>query len=158
MHGKGSMKYDNVRIGVNSRLDTLQAAILQVKLKAFQEYELRAVQQVADWYDAALAQSGWVLPYRPQNFTSSWAQYTIQLPQSVDRNALQKQLKEKGIPTMVYYPKAMHTQQAFMGTDSAEADCPVTKRLCNSVLSLPIGPYLCEEDVDMISKYLNGIK
>lgn len=158
VHGKGSMKYDNVRIGVNSRLDTLQAAILQVKLKAFQEYELRAVQQVADWYDAVLAQSGWVLPYRPQNFTSSWAQYTIQLPQSVDRNALQKQLKEKGIPTMVYYPKAMHTQQAFMGTDSAEADCPVTKRLCNSVLSLPIGPYLCEEDVDMISKYLNGIK
>lgn len=158
VHGKGSMKYDNVRIGVNSRLDTLQAAVLQVKLKAFQEYELQAVQQAANWYDTALVESGWILPYRPQNFISSWAQYTVQLPQDVDRDALQKQLKENGIPTMVYYPKPMHTQQAFAGTDSAAADCPVTERLCNTVLSLPMGPYLCEENVKMVLKYLDGSK
>ena len=158
VHGKGSMKYDNVRIGVNSRLDTLQAAILQVKLKAFQEYELQAVQHAAGWYDAALAESGWILPYRPQDFTSSWAQYTVQLPQGVDRDALQKQLKEKGIPAMVYYPKPMHTQQAFAGTDSIRTDCPVTERLCNTVLSLPMGPYLDEESVKTVSKYLNGSK
>lgn len=158
VHGKGSMKYDNVRIGVNSRLDTLQAAILQVKLKAFQEYELQAVQQAANWYDAALGESNWILPYRPQNFTSSWAQYTVQLPPDVDRAALQKQLKGKGIPTMVYYPKPMHTQQAFAGTDSAMANCPVTERLCNTVLSLPMGPYLCKEDVKTVEKYMNGLK
>lgn len=150
VHGKGSMKYDNVRIGVNSRLDTLQAAILQVKLKAFQEHELQAVQQAADWYDAALAESDWILPYRPQNFTSSWAQYTVQLPPEVDRDALQKQLKGKGIPTMVYYPKPMHAQQAFAGTDSAAADCPVTKHLCNTVLSLPMGPYLDKGQVAQV--------
>lgn len=155
VHGKGSMKYDNVRIGVNSRLDTLQAAILQVKLKAFQEYELQSVQQAADWYDAALAKNGSIIPHRPQNFTSSWAQYTVQLPQDVDRDAMQKRLKENGIPTMIYYPKPMHAQQAFVGTDSATADCPVTEHLCNAVLSLPMGPYLQKEDVQRAASFLS---
>ncbi len=146
VHGKGSMKYDNVRLGVNSRLDTIQAAILQVKLKAFQDYELGAVKQVSRWYDEALQGSGLVLPYRPEGFTSSWAQYTVQLPQSTDRDALQAKLKGKGIPTMVYYPKPMHQQKAFAGTDSAAADCPVTERLCRTVLSLPMHPYMTREE------------
>ena len=144
------MKYDNVRLGVNSRLDTIQAAILQVKLKAFQDYELEAVEQVSRWYDAALKGSGLVLPYRPEGFTSSWAQYTVQLPQGADRDALQATLKEKGIPTMVYYPKPMHLQKAFTGTDSAVADCPVTEQLCKTVLSLPMHPYLKKENVERI--------
>lgn len=146
VHGKGSMKYDNVRLGVNSRLDTIQAAILQVKLKAFQDYELEAVEQVSRWYDAALKGSGLVLPYRPEGFTSSWAQYTVQLPQGTDREALQAKLREQGIPTMVYYPKPMHQQKAFAGTDSAAADCPVTERLCRTVLSLPMHPYMTQEE------------
>lgn len=146
VHGKGSMKYDNVRLGLNSRLDTIQAAILQVKLKAFQDYELEAVEQVSRWYDEALKDSGLVLPYRPEGFTSSWAQYTVQLPQGADRDALQAELKEKGIPTMVYYPKPMHQQKAFAGTDSAAADCPVTERLCRTVLSLPMHPYMTREE------------
>lgn len=146
VHGKGSMKYDNVRLGVNSRLDTIQAAILQVKLKAFQDYELEAVEQVSRWYDEVLQGSGLVLPYRPEGFTSSWAQYTVQLPQGADRDALQAELKEKGIPTMVYYPKPMHQQKAFSGTDSAAADCPVTERLCRTVLSLPMHPYMTQEE------------
>lgn len=150
VHGKGGMKYDNVRLGVNSRLDTIQAAILQVKLKAFQDYELEAVEQVSRWYDAALKGSGLVLPYRPEGFTSSWAQYTVQLPQGADRDALQATLKEKGIPTMVYYPKPMHLQKAFTGTDSAVADCPVTEQLCKTVLSLPMHPYLKKENVERI--------
>ena len=142
IHGKGSMKYDNVRIGVNSRLDTLQAAVLQVKLKAFQEYELAAVEQVARWYDEALAGSGLILPYRPEGFTSSWAQYTVQLPEGIDQDTLQARLKEQGIPTMVYYPKPMHRQTAFEGTRSAKASCPQTEQLCRAVLSLPMDPYL----------------
>ena len=146
VHGKGGMKYDNVRIGLNSRLDTLQAAILQVKFRAFCEYELAAVEQVSRWYDEALKGSGLVLPYRPQGFNSSWAQYTVQLPQGADREALQAKLRERGIPTMVYYPKPMHQQKAFAGTDSAAADCPVTERLCATVLSLPMHPYLTKAE------------
>lgn len=155
VHGKGSMKYDNVRLGVNSRLDTIQAAILQVKLKAFQDYELEAVEQVSRWYDEVLQGSGLVLPYRPEGFTSSWAQYTVQLPQGTDREALQAKLREQGIPTMVYYPKPMHQQKAFSGTDSAAADCPVTERLCATVLSLPMHPYMTREENFCVA---NGVK
>lgn len=151
VHGKGGMKYDNVRIGLNSRLDTLQAAILQVKFRAFCEYELAAVEQVSRWYDEALKGSSLVLPYRPQGFTSSWAQYTVQLPQGADREALQAKLRERGIPTMVYYPKPMHRQNAFAGTESAAADCPVAERLCETVLSLPMHPYLMQKNCYIVA-------
>ena len=159
VHGKGSMKYDNVRLGINSRLDTMQAAILQVKLKAFRDYELDAVEQVSRWYDEALKESGWMLPYRPEGFTSSWAQYTVQLPEGTDREALQAKLKEQGVPTMVYYPKPMHLQKAFAGTDSAVADCPVTERLCETVLSLPMHPYMSSEACYALSeKIVEAVK
>ena len=152
VHGKsGANKYDNVRVGVNSRLDTLQAAVLQVKFEAFQEYELAAVEQAARWYDEALADSGLVLPYRPQGFTSSWAQYTVQLPEGIDRDALQARLKEQGIPTMVYYPKPMHQQTAFEGTESAKASCPAAEQLCQTVLSLPMDPYITQQNVFDVS-------
>ena len=150
MHGKGNMKYDNVRIGVNSRLDTLQAAILQVKLKAFCEHELEAVEQVSRWYDETLQNSGLVMPYRPEGFFSSWAQYTVQLPDGTDRTALQEELKVQGVPTMVYYPRPMHMQQAFAGTDSAIADCPAAERLCKTVLSLPIHPYMEKASIEKV--------
>ena len=157
VHGKGSMKYDNVRLGMNSRLDTIQAAILQVKLKAFAEYELDAVEQVSRWYDEALKDSGLVLPYRPEGFTSSWAQYTLQLPESVDRDAFQARLKEQGIPTMVYYPRPMHEQKAFAGTDNTPADCPVTRRLCETVLSLPMHPYMSCDECAKIAEAINTL-
>lgn len=155
VHGKGSTKYDNVRIGMNSRLDTIQAAVLQVKLKAFREYELAAVEQVSRWYDEALKDSGFVLPYRPEGFASSWAQYTIQLPEDIDRKVLQDKLKTQGIPTMVYYPKPMHLQGAFAGTDSAEANCPMTELLCKTILSLPMGPYLEKHQICAITSIIN---
>lgn len=143
VHGKNANdKYDNVRLGMNSRLDTLQAAILLVKLKAFREYELDAVNQAAVWYNEALAGSGFALPVVPKGMRSSWAQYTVRLPEGGDRSALQEKLKAQGVPTMVYYPKPMHQQGAFADTDSADADCPVTERLCRTVLSLPMHPYL----------------
>lgn len=148
VHGKsGEDKYDNVRIGMNSRLDTIQAAILLSKLKAFKEYELRDVNRAAACYTEKMQGMDLLLPVVPNGFVSSWAQYTIQLPSSIDRNKLQLKLKEKGIPTMVYYMKPMHRQGAFKGTDSSEADCPITDNLCGTVLSLPIHPYLTEQDV-----------
>ena len=155
VHGKsGNDKYNNIRIGMNSRLDTIQAAVLLTKLKAFDEYELQDVNQVATWYNEALADTNLVLPLVKEGFGSSWAQYTIQLPEGVDRAALQATMKEAGIPTMIYYIKPMHLQGAFENTDSAVADCPVTERLCKTVLSLPMHPYLTKEEVQVVAENL----
>ena len=149
VHGKGEMKYDNVRIGLNSRLDTIQAAVLSVKLKAFADYELIDINDVADKYTAAL--SGIVkTPVVPEGFYSSWAQYTIQLKDKETRDRLQASLKEKGIPSMVYYPKPMHRQEAFAGQAYDDADFPNTIKLCDTVLSLPMHPYLSDEDIDEV--------
>ena len=149
VHGKGEMKYDNVRIGLNSRLDTIQAAVLSVKLKAFADYELTDINDVADKYTAAL--SGIVkTPVIPEGFYSSWAQYTIQLKDKETRDRLQASLKEKGIPSMVYYPKPMHRQEAFAGQAYDDADFPNTIKLCDTVLSLPMHPYLSDEDIDEV--------
>lgn len=159
VHGKnGSDKYDNIRVGMNSRLDTLQAAILLPKLEAFRNQELGAVNAVAEKYTARLKGSSLILPEIPKGIVSSWAQYTVLLPETVDRAALQAYLKEAGIPTMVYYAKPMHLQGAFAGTDSAAADCPVTEALCKSVLSLPIHPYMEDSDIETVcSKVLEYI-
>ncbi len=155
VHGKsGEDKYNNIRLGMNSRLDTLQAAILLAKMKAFEEYELDDVNKAAEWYTEALKDSGLVLPYVPEGFLSSWAQYTVQLPEGADRTAVQAALKAQGIPTMIYYIKPMHLQGAFEGTDSAKADCPVTERLCRTVLSLPMHPYLKREDAQFVADQL----
>lgn len=155
VHGKsGNDKYNNIRLGMNSRLDTIQAAILLPKLKAFADYELSDINKVAKMYDRALKDSTMVLPLIDEGFESSWAQYTVQLPKIVDRNDVQKKLKEIGIPTMVYYAKPMHLQGAFEGTDSADADCPVTCNLCKTVLSLPMHPYLTDEMIRNITDNL----
>ena len=155
VHGKsGDDKYNNIRIGMNSRLDSIQAAILLPKLKAFENYELDDVNRVAEWYTNKLQDAPIVLPVVPDGFVSSWAQYTVQLSQEIDRGHVQSYLKEHSIPSMVYYMKPMHQQGAFAGTDSASADCPVTEQLCRTVLSLPIHPYLTEYDVDEVVENL----
>lgn len=157
VHGKdGDDKYNNIRIGMNSRLDTLQAAILEVKLKAFKEYELSAVNEAALWYNEALRDTGLILPKVKEGYTSSWAQYTVRLPDGTDRAALQARLKAQGIPTMVYYAKPMHLQGAFAGTGSAAADCPVTGQLCKTVLSLPMGAYWARPKAVLIQKQLQA--
>ncbi|MDE6624941.1 MAG: DegT/DnrJ/EryC1/StrS family aminotransferase [Lachnospiraceae bacterium] len=155
VHGKsGEDKYNNIYIGRNSRLDTIQAAILLVKLKAFQEYEIDAVNQVAERYKRALENSDLLLPEVKDGFISSWAQYTVQLPEKVNREQLQAKMREIGIPTMVYYAKPMHRQGAFAGTDSEQAECPVTEQLCKNVLSLPMHPYMDEEQIAFIAEHL----
>ena len=149
VHGKGSFKYDNVRIGVNSRLDTLQAAILNVKFNAFKAYEVADINKAADLYTEKL--KGVVkTPIIPEGFYSSWAQYTITLANREQRDGLQAFLKEQGIPTMVYYPKPMHEQTAYKALGYGEGACPVTEHLCETVLSLPIHPYITEEDVQLV--------
>lgn len=149
VHGKGSYKYDNVRIGWNSRLDTLQAAILQVKLKAFEEYELQAVNRVAKLYTERLDKLV-KTPIVPEGYTSSWAQYTITLENREQRDSLQQALKEQGIPTMIYYPIPLHKQKAFAGLTGQLDDFPVTEKLCDCVLSLPMHPYLQIDEIDIV--------
>lgn len=143
IHGKGADKYDNVRLGLNSRLDTLQAAVLQVKIKHFDE-ELKAVNHVAERYNELL--SGKVhVPEIPESFFSSWAQYTIQ---AENRDELQARLKAAGIPSMVYYPRTMSQQTAF--ADLKQKPCPTAKRLTETVLSLPMHPYMTDEEIETI--------
>ncbi len=170
VHGKGSYKYDNVRIGLNSRLDTLQAAILRVKFEAFKDYELANVNKSAEYYDQLIhgmtrfskKEIQIDTPFIPNNFTSSWAQYTIRLSVpsgngTFNREALQAKLKAKGIPTMVYYPTPMSRQTAFkdihrfVETDNA-------MMLSQSVLSLPMHPYLTREEVrTVVESLINAI-
>lgn len=152
VHGKGEMKYDNVRIGLNSRLDTMQAAILSVKFRAFKDYELADINKVANKYTSKLddLKSDLKIPVIPEGFYSSWAQYTIQLKDKETRDGLQAALKDAGIPSMVYYPKPMHRQEAFAGYEYDDVDFPNTIKLCDTVLSLPMHPYLTDEDIDLV--------
>lgn len=153
VHGKGKNKYDNIRIGVNSRLDTIQAAVLNVKLTAFIEHELDDVNRIYHMYTERL--NGVVeTPVIPKGYVSSFAQYTIKLKNKLQRDTLQARLKEQGIPSMVYYAKPMHKQKAFANLEFSEEDFQVTNELCDIVLSLPMHPYLTEEDVERVSKII----
>ncbi|MGQ9750717.1 DegT/DnrJ/EryC1/StrS family aminotransferase [Desulfosoma sp.] len=146
IHGQGAHKYDNVRIGINGRLDTLQAAILLEKLEIFPE-ELKARQKVASTYTKAL--QGWVqTPKVPEGCTCSWAQYTIRTPH---RDRLQQALQAQGIPTAVYYPKPLHLQAAFASLGYREGDFPVAEEASRTVLSLPMHPYLDSAQIDFIA-------
>ncbi len=163
VHGKDmehpedpNAKYNNIRLGFNSRLDTVQAGVLLAKLPTFKDEELDMVNHVATRYTEKLADAGLVLPLIDKQYFSSWAQYTVQLPGGADRAVIQAELKAAGIPTNIYYPKPMHTQGAFEDTRSAVANCPVTEKLCKNVLCLPIHPYLKDEEVDFIVEKLKA--
>ena len=153
VHGKGTFKYDNVRIGLNSRLDTIQAAILQVKFRAFRDYELEAVNKAASKYTELLKDvPGIKTPVIPAGFYSSWAQYTLRLESESQRNELQAKLKEQGIPSMVYYPKPMHLQTAFQNKECSmfNVQCSMATKLSQTVLSLPMHPYLADEEIQSV--------
>lgn len=153
MHGKGSSKYENVRIGMNSRLDTIQASVLQVKLRALAG-ELAAVKKLAAEYTTRLADIV-ETPVVPDGFQSSWAQYTIKLDSQTERDGLQAYLTGKGIPTMVYYPTPMHRQAAYKALCLPGSHCPVAGKLCETVLSLPIYSYISLEEINEVC---NAIK
>jgi len=146
-------KYDNREIGFNSRLDTLQAAILLPKFKAFTDHEIEDVNRAAAWYTGRLADKV-VTPYVPDGFLSSWAQYTILLKSPEERVVVQKALKEHDVPSMIYYPRGIHQQGAYKELALRDADYPNTIAAANRVLSLPIHPYLKEADVDYVTNII----
>ena len=151
LHGKGDHKYDNQRIGMNGRLDTLQAAILLEKLAIFED-EIKQRQTVARRYHAGLGDITRV-PLVIDGATSTWAQYTI--VQS-DRDGLAARLRGDGIPTAVYYPRPLHRQTAYSEFPTASGGLPVSENLSKRVLSLPMHPYLAADDQDRVIAALNG--
>ncbi|WP_394690253.1 DegT/DnrJ/EryC1/StrS family aminotransferase [Hoeflea sp.] len=151
-HGKGTSQYDNVRIGMTGRIDTMQAAILIEKLAIFDD-EIEARNRIAARYSSLL--SGHVAtPYVPEGLQSVWAQYTVKLPEGADRGAIQAQMKEKGVPSAVYYAKPLHLQDAYSHHGIAGSALPVTDMLSSCVLSLPMHPYLDEETQDRVTEAL----
>jgi dTDP-4-amino-4,6-dideoxygalactose transaminase len=152
VHGKGREKYDNVRLGMNSRLDTLQAAFMLEKLAIYAD-ELEARQRVASTYMSAL---GDVIktPTVPDSYTSVWAQFTLTAKTTEDRNTLMDSLKQADIPSMVYYPKPLHKQQAFAGYISSDLDIQMSDQLSKRVFSIPMHPYLSQEDQSHVIKTL----
>lgn len=149
VHGKGSFKYENVRVGYNSRLDTIQAAILLPKFEAFKEYELDNRNKFAKMYTEKLKDII-KTPVVPEGYVSSWAQYTLILDREEERNNLQDELKKAGIPTMVYYPIPLHKQIVYEGYNFNLDDLKVSEELSKKVLSIPMHPYMNEETVNKI--------
>jgi dTDP-4-amino-4,6-dideoxygalactose transaminase len=144
VHGQGTDKYDNVRIGLNGRLDTVQAAVLIEKLRIFPE-EIEARDEVARRYNKLLADVAIV----PDGLTSVWAQYTLRIP-GHDRDRFQADLKAAGVPTAVYYPKPLHRQTAYKAYPFAGNGLPISDKLAAEVVSLPMHPYLTEGVQDRI--------
>jgi dTDP-4-amino-4,6-dideoxygalactose transaminase len=153
VHGQGSDKYDNVRLGLTARLDTIQAAILIEKLKIFPD-EIAARQAVARRYNEGLGNVA-IVPQVAQDCTSVWAQYTIRLPDG-GREAVAETLKAQGIPTAIYYPKSLHQQTAYRHFPTTSGGLPVSERLGREVISLPMHAYLDEPTQDRIVKAVRG--
>jgi UDP-2-acetamido-2-deoxy-ribo-hexuluronate aminotransferase len=141
VHGQGNDKYNNVRIGINSRMDTLQAAILLVKMEIFDE-EMAIRQEIATKY-SNLLQNHAKTPNVPEGFTSAWAQYSIQ---SDDRTAIMERLKKSDIPTAIYYPKPLHLQEAFSYLGYEKGKLPVSETIAERIFSVPMHPYLTEDE------------
>jgi dTDP-4-amino-4,6-dideoxygalactose transaminase len=145
-HGQGRDKYEIVRLGMNARLDSLQAAVLLAKMEIFPD-EIERRNRVAERYSERLANHV-VTPGLAPGVVSVWAQYTIRVN---DRDGVQQRLKANGVPTQVYYPKPMHLQEAYRRADCVEGALPVSERLAKHVLALPMHPYLQEAEIDYIA-------
>ncbi len=154
VHGQGSDKYDNVRLGLTARLDTMQAAILIEKLKIFDD-EIAARNKVAGRYAKGLADVVTV-PKLADGCTSVWAQYTIRLPKGTDRDGFAGALKAQGVPTAIYYPKSMHQQTAYRHFPVADGGLPVSERLSADVISLPMHAYLDQPTQERVIAAVRG--
>lgn len=159
VHGQGTDKYENVRIGINGRLDTLQAAVLLAKFAIFPE-ELTLRQTVAQRYTRLLTSdaSPVLCPAVPDDFTSAWAQYSVIAKRNGGRSALQAGLKEANVPTAIYYPKPLHLQKAFAYLGYRQGEFPVSEDCASNIFSLPMHPYLGEEDQQKIASLILGLK
>jgi UDP-2-acetamido-2-deoxy-ribo-hexuluronate aminotransferase len=157
VHGQGSHKYENVRIGINGRLDTFQAAILLAKFEIFSE-EISMRDEVAGNYSRLLSngKANVVVPRVPSGYGSVWAQYSILAKDENHRSELQARLKEAGVPTAIYYPKPLHLQTAFQSLGYKAGDFPVSEDAASRIFSIPMHPYLASKDQERITQALAG--
>ena len=155
VHGQGSDKYDNVRLGLNGRMDTIQCAVVLAKLTVFDD-ELKARQDVADWYDKYLDAS-FDRPLRDEDYFSAWAQYTVLAKDEEQRSKIVAGMKEKDIPVMIYYPIPLHQQTAYKNLGYGDVSLPYCESVAKRVFSLPMHPYLKEEEVKQICEALNSV-
>ena len=155
-HGQGKSKYNNIRIGLNGRLDTIQAAILLEKMKIFPE-ELHLRNAIAKKYTNNLNEY-FTCQHVPDGYESAWAQFSILALNSKERSIFMKKLKDSGIPTAIYYPKPLHLQEAFCNLDYALGDFPVSESISQRIFSLPMHPYLTDDNINNICKILISCK
>ncbi len=154
VHGQGANKYENIRIGINGRLDTIQATILISKMRIF-ENEIVDRNKIAKKY-SNLINDSIKLQYIPEGYRSAWAQYSILLKNNIQRDRVQQKLKENNIPTAIYYLKPLHLQKAFDNLNYIKGDFYISENISQRILSLPMHPYLSEEEIEMISKIINS--
>ena len=158
VHGKGSDKYDNVRIGVNGRLDTMQAAILLAKLEIFDD-EIKSRNQIAKMYNKHLSEV-LITPYVRPNNISAWAQYSVLAKNEREREIIQAYLKDNGVPTAIYYPTPLHMQTAYKYLNQKAGTLPISEDVSKRIFSLPMHPYLDEKDIvniaDIIKRALKS--
>ncbi len=150
VHGKGATKYENVRFGLNARLDTLQAAILLPKLRAFDEENEHRKWAAALYADRLKGK--FKVPVIQDGFSSSFGYYTLQADSSEERDKIMNGLKNEGVPTMIYYPNPLHLQKAYASLGYKKGDLPVSEKLSETVFSLPMHGYITEETIDVICR------
>ena len=151
-HGKGKTKYDNIRTGINGRMDTIQAAVLLEKLKIFPE-ELIKRNRIADQYRESLG-THFICQEIPNGYMSAWAQFSILAEDTAHRSACQQRLKESEIPTAIYYAKPLHLQMAFKNLGYKAGDFPVSESISQRIFSLPMHPYLTDDNINKICDIL----
>lgn len=148
VHGSGSDRYDNIRMGVNGRMDTIQAAVVLAKLDVFED-ELKARQQIASWYNEEL-KNGFTVPAIDPEYFSAWAQYTVRAKDEEERARIIAGMKEQDIPVMIYYPIPLHQQTAYKNLGYGDEELPFCEEVAKQVFSLPMHPYLKHEEVKFI--------
>ena len=154
IHGSGSDKYENVRVGINGRLDTIQAAILLEKLSIFDE-ELKLRNMIANYYSDNIS-TDFQRPFTPKNYLSSWAQYSLLSKSEADRNEIMSNLSNANIPSMIYYKCPLHLQTAFKKLGYQEGDFPISEKVSSKIFSIPMHPYLRQGQQDKIIEVLNN--
>lgn len=152
VHGQGDDKYDNIRIGMNGRLDTLQAVVLLSKLKIFDE-ELARRDEAANKYKGLLS-NHFIVPTISKDYFSAWAQYTLVAKDEQERIKIISSMKEKGIPVMIYYAVPLHLQKAYSYLGYKAGDLPVCEALCKKVFSIPMHPYLTDDEIQRVTSNL----
>lgn len=154
VHGQGDDRYDNVRIGINGRLDSIQAAVLLAKLTIF-DNEIKLRNEIAQKYIQALGSSV-VTPFIPNGYSSCWAQFCVLADNSQHRTIIQNKLKEKNIPTAIYYPKPLHQQAAFSNLAYQAGDFPIAESIAQRIFALPMHPYITDEEIQTIANIIRS--